>query len=232
MGNYQRRAWLSAIKENTGRHMLDSGGAYGRHWERNASLELESAYSWTHRLKCDKWGWEVSLNVLQYLEANYIIDRSRTARFHRFAFSESQRDNSWNESLYDFVRSRSGHMYNGGSNTYNGESLLTQCVLEWYFTDADETDWIAVSTHNGCDVRGGYSRPFLCRKDECEYEMGAADGWMACDNGHSFYTDDSWHWYDGDTGREKFTPDSLKVRSNGRGFWLPCPKCGRKLSTD
>lgn len=26
---------LSQLQENTGRHMLDSGGAYGRSWERN-----------------------------------------------------------------------------------------------------------------------------------------------------------------------------------------------------
>ena len=31
----------SMITENTGRHMLDSGGAYGRHWERNQKLSLD-----------------------------------------------------------------------------------------------------------------------------------------------------------------------------------------------
>ena len=27
--------------ESTGQHMLDSGGAYGRHWERNQKMSLE-----------------------------------------------------------------------------------------------------------------------------------------------------------------------------------------------
>lgn len=29
------RVLIAMLTENTGRHMLDSGGAYGRNWERN-----------------------------------------------------------------------------------------------------------------------------------------------------------------------------------------------------
>ena len=29
------------ITENTGQHFLDSGGAYGRHWERNQKIPIE-----------------------------------------------------------------------------------------------------------------------------------------------------------------------------------------------
>ena len=29
------------LTENTGRHMLDSGGAYGRNWERNQANTIE-----------------------------------------------------------------------------------------------------------------------------------------------------------------------------------------------
>lgn len=32
----------SMLTENTGRHMLDSGGAYGRNWERNHGRDVES----------------------------------------------------------------------------------------------------------------------------------------------------------------------------------------------
>ena len=30
------------LQENTGRHMLDSGGAYGRNWERNQGRDFDS----------------------------------------------------------------------------------------------------------------------------------------------------------------------------------------------
>src|SRR5690606_23393942 len=32
----------SMLKENTGTHMLDSGGAYGRHWQRNQGRDFEA----------------------------------------------------------------------------------------------------------------------------------------------------------------------------------------------
>jgi hypothetical protein len=32
---------FSMFTENTGRHMLDSGGAYGRNWERNQNKAVE-----------------------------------------------------------------------------------------------------------------------------------------------------------------------------------------------
>ena len=33
---------ISMLKENTGAHFLDSGGAYGRNWERNQARDFES----------------------------------------------------------------------------------------------------------------------------------------------------------------------------------------------
>jgi hypothetical protein len=32
----------SMMTENTGTHMLDSGGAYGRHWQRNKGLTVDA----------------------------------------------------------------------------------------------------------------------------------------------------------------------------------------------
>ena len=30
------------LRENTGKHFLDSGGAYGRHWERNQDRDFSA----------------------------------------------------------------------------------------------------------------------------------------------------------------------------------------------
>lgn len=35
-----REIIYAMLTSNTGSHMLDSGGAYGRHWERNASKSI------------------------------------------------------------------------------------------------------------------------------------------------------------------------------------------------
>lgn len=228
MANYQKRAWLFAAKENTGRHFLDSGSAYGRHWERNKELTLKSAYSWDHKLTIASWGWEVSLNVLTYLTENFRIDRAKTAKFHRFAYSPAQRNNSWFESLQEWVESRGGRM-GGGHNTYNDESLLTQCVLMHCFEDASGDEWHAVSVHTGCDVRGGYSRPFICRAEDTEWYMGAADAHMYCADGHRFHTDDGYHWY-ADHTSQSFDNDHFKVIFNGRGHWLRCACCKKGVN--
>ncbi len=39
--NQTEKKIAEMLKENTGRHMLDSGGAYGRHWERNQDKTFE-----------------------------------------------------------------------------------------------------------------------------------------------------------------------------------------------
>lgn len=226
--DYQRRAWLAAIKENTGSHVLDSGGAMGRHWQRNKGLTIENAYDWTHRLNVDKWGFSVTINVLHYLESNFVIDRTRTARFHRFAHSKEWAGECWFDCLKAWVKSTNGYLTNG-DNTYNHENWLSQEVLMQGFVDGGGDEWYAISTHNGADVRGGYSRPYLCKIDEIEWNVWMTDGWLGCSNGHMLYADGASHWIMDSPYRE-FRWDDLKVRTNGRGYWLPCPECGKKLS--
>lgn len=226
--DYQRRAWLAAIKENTGSHVLDSGGAMGRHWQRNKGLTIENAYDWTHRLNVDKWGFSVTINVLHYLESNFVIDRTRTARFHRFAHSKEWAGECWFDCLKAWVKSTNGYLTNG-DNTYNHENWLSQEVLMQGFVDGGGNEWYAISTHNGADVRGGYSRPYLCKIDEIEWNVWMTDGWLGCSNGHMLYADGASHWIMDSPYRE-FRWDDLKVRTNGRGYWLPCPECGKKLS--
>jgi len=226
--NYQRRAWLAAIKENTGSHFLDSGGAMGRHWQRNKGLTIENAYDWTHRLNVDKWGFTVTLNVLHYLESNFVIDRARTARFHRYAHSAAHQDESWHESLVSWVKETGGYMTHG-DNTYNHENWLSQDVLMHSFVDGGGEGWHAIATHNGADARGGYSKYYLCKEEDTEWEVWMTDGAMGCPNGHWLHSDGGSHWIMDDPYRT-FSDDDLKVRTNGRGYWLPCPECGKKLS--
>jgi hypothetical protein len=226
--NYQRRAWLNAITENTGTHILDSGGALGRHWQRNKGLTLDTAYSWTHRLEVDSYGFTVTINVLHYLESNFTIDRKATSRFHRWANTGKMAREDWWTCLQAWVEHIGGE-YGNGDNTYNHDNWLSQEVLMRGFTDRGGDAWWAIQTHNGADVRGGYSKPFLCRQDECEWEVWMVDGWMGCENGHLLYADGACHWICDDPHRS-LSDDDLKPRTNGRGWWLPCPVCGKKLS--
>ena len=44
MSNELKKKVIEMLQENTGRHMLDSGGAYGRHWERNQKNPSDITY--------------------------------------------------------------------------------------------------------------------------------------------------------------------------------------------
>jgi len=224
---YQKRCWFAAITENTGAHFLDSGSAYGRHWERNAKLTPETAFNWDYRLNVQSYGWDVTINVLHFLTENYTIDRVQTSRFHRFGHTPAMKWEHWQTILEEYVTSRGGTM-GRGFNTYNDDNWLSQCVHTQHYTNANDEDFIAVSVHTGCDIRGGYSRPYICRSDESEWNVGLMDGWMGCRNGHNFYADGWRHWICDDP-HNTHDQDDFKVRHNGKAYWLACPICGCKV---
>ena len=51
-------------------------------------------------------------------------------------------------------------------NTYNGECDLSQTIQFVYVGDTYDCDVIALSIHNGADVRGGYTDYKLFRIEE------------------------------------------------------------------
>lgn len=111
-------------------------------------------------------------------------------------------------------------------NTYNGECALSQTLQYWYFTAQDcavldDGVYLVLQTHNGCDVRGGYSQPRVYMLDYHDGEawffyndlqivpcppddvIAAYNAQLSLDGiapssltrGVSWYTDDGYHWY-------------------------------------
>ena len=102
----------------------------------------------------------------------------------------SDLENSWFESAALFMRTR-GFVCVARGNTCNGENDLSQNYVweVWLKPDEDNRLWhrkgdewvyhgdwmyrrdaaVAVYTHNGCDVRGGYSRPLFCSPGGGDY---------------------------------------------------------------
>ena len=81
-------------------------------------------------------------------------------------------------------------------NTYNGECALSQ-VIQYGYYQIDDTEYVCLSIHGGCDVRGGYTRP---RIFEVTQEIAIVDNAKVgrycddCDSG--WYSDDGGcHWY-------------------------------------
>jgi len=100
----------SMLKENTGTHFLDSGGAYGRHWERNQTREFEDEPA--SILKFNVWNegkdWSVELthNVYHWLIEKLEYNKEWDDHFHEFANREGNKDKYWLECLelyYDYL---------------------------------------------------------------------------------------------------------------------------------
>jgi hypothetical protein len=154
------------LTENTGRHGLDSGGAYGRNFERNAGATVDDlkARPAVHLSTWERDGKTVvsylSLDVFHFLSERLTGLSELDAEFREFAMSPDMVDESWMECAEEFrkIQNDLRHVY--GVNTYNGEDALSQVLQYEVFEDEGRGEFVvALQIHGGCDVRGGYTAP-------------------------------------------------------------------------
>jgi len=169
------KAIIAQLTENTGIALCDSGGAYGRHWERNQGRkfvdEPESVLSF-------KYGIEVTHNVFHWLRERVEYDSDMTRLFKAFSRRKKYEDAGWLFIMEEFSKLHGGrfdHECMGVVNTYNGEDLLSQTLqyLQWY--DRNESaEFVLLQIHGGCDVRGGYTSPKVYRTCDGLYDNSRA----------------------------------------------------------
>lgn len=145
--------------ENTGRHILDSGGAYGRRFERLAGMTVGDFMA-ADQVTIDEYsGPSVSLFrvLVDHLQ---VTDTTRgfTQGFRDFVEASPVGEHYYNSahSVADFVTGALRGDIVRHDNTYNFEHLADGDVQFVEFTVSGET-YTAISTHNGADIRGGYS---------------------------------------------------------------------------
>lgn len=214
---------VKMFKENTGSHMLDSGGAYGRRWEKNQKRDLlkepfqRVAFD-THETKgIISASVGVDVNTCQWLvdklsEPDAAINKLWLA----FKRAAKKRDNTWFEEVQDFLpylESKGytlGGYYSQGEpfsdNTYNHDRVIDQDFELTYFTASNDdgatcSEHVILMIHGGCDIRGGYTAPQLFGLADEAGLSCLGDASISCENGHSWYTDDNCHFYssNGDT---------------------------------
>lgn len=228
---WQKAIIARLLREDTGRHFLDSGGAYGRHHERNAIKTDEELVGWDFRLEVRQTHFEVSRNVANYLYEGFDFDREHTKRMMAFSRTKKFREEDWSDCLKAYIESIDGCILNNKSgNTCNYQTLLTQNVHYVGIDLPDRCgDYYAVRVHQGCDLRGGYGEFVIAEATDEMYNFSSAT--MYCKNSHTLYTDDAYHWYlNGETyGSSTFTEDKLTIASNAYSSWLRCPECLSKL---
>lgn len=164
---------VAMLTENTGRHFLDSGGAYGRHWEQNRGMTVADAME-RPEISVSTWARDkgaeveyVTLDVFHFLRARCDFDAELDAEFREFANAEEREREPWFACLDEWLTDI-GATFEGGApctvNTYNGEDSLSQVIQYTMFDHPEDGETIAaVSIHGGCDVRGGYTAPRMFR---------------------------------------------------------------------
>ena len=152
------------LTENTGSHMLDSGGAYGRHWERNQKKTLEEFLAEpVQTFTGGEWP-EVSKSLFWHLVNFLNHEPELTAEYHEFA--KDYIDEPWlaiDELWLDKLGvPAEGEFYSDARwqfNSYNFENWLVDQTIQGTFFGMNGTEYLILQVHGGCDVRGGYTRP-------------------------------------------------------------------------
>lgn len=173
------RVIAKMLTENTGTHMLDSGGAYGRNWQRNTGKKIgdfrrEKSVTW------DK-ATGYTINLFHYLAKDLRIDPVCES-FNKCFVPAKDWDGGELEEVYGVSKAgvewlkEKGFQFKRTFNSYNGDSALSQVIqgtwLEWPDSpySGDRGYYLLLQIHGGCDVRGGYTDARLF------YVPGYADG--------------------------------------------------------
>lgn len=192
------------LKENTGVALCDSGGAYGRAWQRNQGVdfagqpEVEVDYEWMD--EGDRI--DFTIDLYHFLNNNLTSDEL-TDEFNSlfnamddwdgYGYGLSSDASKWIASCFNLKES---DLSDGWHNSYNGESNLSQ-IIQFRYID---NDYVLLQIHNGCDARGGYTDAKLFKVQGsglCEgvygvitYPDGRGVDVDSMYNGYSLTTDD------------------------------------------
>lgn len=164
-----KRVLASMMRENCGASILDSGGAYGRAWQRNLTRKFweEPETVLSVSIYNGRAEFNVTHNVFHWLAVCCDYSRGMTKRMRRLGKREDICGLELATRFPEYLAEQGheiGGMYGEGApftvNTYNGEDLLSQTIQYVYFR-CDGTDYAALQIHGGADVRGGYSEPVI-----------------------------------------------------------------------
>jgi hypothetical protein len=152
------------LTENTGRHPLDSGGAYGRAWERNQArtiedFEAEPEEKYTYH-KSGNW-LERTVSVFHFLSQLDMDELCEEFNAMPCDYWDAD-DEVYGVSKVQWDWLKANHEVKVGYtfNTYNGDSDLSQ-ILQGSWVEIDDEVYLLLQIHGGCDARGGYTNAKL-----------------------------------------------------------------------
>ena len=224
----ERSLWRQ-MTESTGADICDSGGAYGRGWERNRRAhDLKARPFATIDLDFGPDSPDVSVSTFHRLSEELGCApgmNRRLARFNRQFDPDNVR--SWldvSEAFAEKVGRDVGYYL-----SYNDEySVIDQVVQFVSFTDdGSGAEYVLLQVHGGCDVRAGYSKPVAYEVSEIDPFVSTLQEWSASCQ----CTDGCGNALRLDMRMGEFTPDGLdkwpkRWAVSGEDGTARCGKCG------
>lgn len=170
--------------EHCGTNLIDSGGAYGYQYEKRAERDLDkepyAKVEW-EALKDGRLCGYVTKSMYHHLCNTLEYDSYLTSRLKNYFKREFKSapyadTDEWEE----FVKTLRGSTEVFSDNTYNHDSTLDGVFCYTSFTMPDDK-YVILATHNGCDVRWGYSEPKVFRQvdDYALFDFNMI--WCSCD---------------------------------------------------
>lgn len=227
--------------EDTGRSLLDSGDAYGRHYEENQKNGIM-----TGPQKVDFWidgEKETELNPIvplyDFLTYNLEVDGD-SERFEDEFYNYIKVNDLNPYSVVDIeetikvIGEYSGYADLEMINTYNYESVLSQTIQFIMFSDGYDNIYVCLQIHNGCDVRGGYTLPKIFYVENPEYFITrTTDAIISCGcRDYNYYDYDYIETYDDEdyiSIDDEYIFNHTYVDDNGD---LRCKDCGELLMSE
>lgn len=153
------------LTEDTGRHLLDSGGESGRNWQRNQGRTPEQ-FRAEPEVSADGDTYVISL--YHFLERGLDYDDLCHEYNTTFVPAKNHDGRVWGTSSEALEwLSDNGFEVGDTFNSYNHDSHLSQ-VIQYTLLRRECQDYLLLQVHGGCDVRGGYTDARL---------FVAEDGW-------------------------------------------------------
>ena len=148
------QTFYGMLTESTGTALCDSGGTYGRHWERNQHKSLED-FKAEPEVEWARHGY-YTVSVFHYiLKCGLDLDDL----CHEF---NAQDVDDWHGEYYGISAAgqqwldEHGFNHERDWNTYNHESALSQILQGTELTYNGER-YVLLQLHQGCDARAGYT---------------------------------------------------------------------------
>ena len=194
----------SMLKENTGTHFLDSGGTYGRVWEKTQGKNFEDDKEESLRLERNgknKLGIEVTFSTYHFLAKTLEYAPKLQKEFDRLSKRQENLSQDWCFLIEEFCKLKIWKI-KGRENTYNFDNFLDRVLLYTVIENEEGEKYIFLQLHGGCDVRGGYTAPKIFKILEDGntrfWDMSTASISCTKDRNHNWlYAGEGEWWVDG-----------------------------------